>query len=160
MSEENKSTKVTEFNYELSEPIQYAHNGNPVEASFITFKAPSSKQIDLCADLKQYFFQALKEGEELSAGKAVGNADNKDLELTGSDIMSLLSMSTKVKLRSVILTAKQLFKVKGIAMLDGSVNINELHFNEMDPDEIQDMIGEYLVNFILASVLKKMKQDL
>ncbi len=153
-----KTIKITEFNYELLEPITYAHKGNPVEASFITFKAPSSRQIDLCSDLKQYFFQSLKDGEG-NSNRSSGESPSQELDLSGSEIMILMAMSTTVKLKSVILTAKQLFKVKGIAQIDGSVDITDIHFNEIDPEDIEEMVGEYLVNFILASALKKMKKD-
>lgn len=158
MSQE-KEERISEFDYELSKPITYGDkSGTAQEATFIKFKAPSSKQIDLCSDLKQYFFQAIRENEEGSRGKDNSDEDKKT-KLTGSDVIGLMSMSTRVKLRTVVLTAQQLFKVKGIALVDGEVSLNTHMMSEMDIDEMHDMIGEYLVNFTLASVLKKLNES-
>lgn len=143
------------FNYELESPFNYAIKGDLQEANFITLLAPSSKHISYCADLKQAFFRALPtdSGGEKSEGDAKGIDD-----LDGEAIMMLISMSKDVDLKSVLISARELFS-SGLALVDGETKLTKPLIDEMSQDDLENMLGEYYLNFILASWLRKMKDS-
>ena len=152
----DKSTFKKEFNFTLSTSIQYANKGEMVEASFISLKAPNSKLLNITSDLKQAFFRAFPKSSESQPSTEEKKKD--DLELSGDMVMTMISMSESVELKSVLLLAKELFTQRGVALVDGEVQLTKPLIEEMDVDDFQDMVGEYLVNFILASSLEKMKK--
>lgn len=151
------SDKISEFDYQLIDPIGYHYKGEVIEGTFITLKAPSSKNTVECAQLKQAFFRAIPQSE---GNVELSSSDKKEAEeaLTGESIISLLSMSSKVDLSVVLLTAKKLF-CSGIALMEGETKITAPIISEMSYDDLESMLGEYLVNFILASALKKMNSN-
>lgn len=140
--------------YELKHPFKYAYKGNEQEASFIELKAPTSKNMTECAALKQAFTRALPDNDNATDEDREG----KELaEITGKDIMGLILRSKDVELITVLLHARKLF-TSGIAQVEGEEKLTRHLAEEMDPDDFEDMTGEYLVNFTLASLLQKMKE--
>ena len=145
----------TEFDYELETKFSYAYKGDMQEASFIRLKAPSSKNISQCADLKQAFMRALPTDGKVEEGK-----DSKGLDdLDGESIMMLISMSKDVSLKSVLISARELFS-SGLAFVDGETKVTKPILDDMSQDDLENMLGEYYLNFILASWLRKMKKSL
>ena len=139
--------------YELKDGLEYAKGGEMVEASFVTLHPPSAKHLTECADLKQAFFRSLPDDDGRELDKS------KDLpELDGDAIMTMIAMSRNVELKVVLLTAKQLFK-NGVAFLEGEQKMTTPLLEAMSLDDLQSMTGCYMVNFILASSLKKMKDN-
>ena len=143
----------TEFQYVLKQPFTYASKGENVEAKFIELTAPTSKTTHECAALKQAFFRAMSERE--GTGET---ADETDLEVEGSDVMSLIAMSKDVDLPEVLDLGKRLFQMPGIALVDGETKLGNAVVERMSLDDFEDMLGEYMVNFILASSLRRLKE--
>lgn len=150
----SKTKKLTSFQYSLEVPIEYAYKGDMQEGTFITVKAPTSKHMDDCADLKQAFFQSLPTDKDGAAEADDATSDTKD-KLTGEAIMTLISMSPKVKLKDVLHTAKRLF-TSGLAKIEGEEKLTTKLIDDMDQDDLEAMTGEFLLNFTLASALKKL----
>ena len=153
------SKKINDtFDHELELPFQYAYKGDLQEASFVTLKAPSSKHISYCADLKQAFMRALPTDGGASA--AEGDKDGKGVDdLDGESIMMLISMSKDVDLKTVLISARELF-ASGLAFVDGETKMTKPMVDEMSQDDLENMLGKYYLNFILASWLRKMKESL
>ena len=146
-----------EFIHELLEPFQYSYKGKPQDAQFITFKAPSSKNLKECSYLKQCFFRAAKENE--STVNTVNREEVKEeVEITGETIMMLFNASTTVDLDKVLLTSSSLFVSPGVAMIDGETQLKQTHVENMGLEDLEEVTGKYLANFILASSLKKMNK--
>lgn len=143
----------TEFQYILKQPFTYAHKGDNVEAKFIALTAPTSKTTHECAALKQSFFRAMSEREGTSE-----TTDDTDIEIEGADVMSLIAMSKDVDLPEVLDIGKRLFQMPGIALVDGETKFGNAILDRMSLDDFEDMLGEYMVNFILASSLKRLKE--
>ena len=66
-------------------------------------------------------------------------------------------MSADVDLAKVMLTAQDLIG-SGVGLVDGETKLTKHLISQMSFDDVESMLGEYLVNFILVSALKKMKQ--
>lgn len=143
----------TEFEYELTTQFDVMIDGQLEPAISITLKAPSSKNLTECSILKQSFFRSLPESDDVEV-----SADNKIEDMDGIDIMILLSMSTKVELGDVLTTAKKLFSSAGVGTVNENTKLTHDILSKVSIDDLEAMVGQYLVNFILASSLNRMKQ--
>lgn len=142
----------TEFVYQLIKPIKYAHKGEQQEASFITFSAPSSRNLKECAFLKQCFYRALP--------KDTGDTKESEgsEEISGEAILALMYMSPEVDIDKVFLTASKLFISPNIALIEGQTQLKQSHVDNLSYEDLEEVTGKYLANFILASSLKKLKK--
>lgn len=154
-----------EFQFELKKPVKYDVSGEVVEGTFITLFAPSYKQMDKCVPLKQAFFRVAasiqdnSEEEEMvkfSSGDATkkNEQDSKEDELTPEALISMLYQSEEDMIK-ILLYGIQLFKAPGIALIDGSVGMTQPLIEKMQQEDLENMLGAYMVNFILASALSK-----
>lgn len=147
-----------EFIFELTTPIKYhdTTEGVEVEASFITLFAPTFKVMERTAPLKQSFFRAmasLQDDEKEQEPKNQG----EEQELTPEALISLLYQSDEDMFK-VLLHAVALFRTKGVAKVQGTVDLNALLIEQLGQDQLEEMLGQYMVNFILASVLSNQKK--
>ncbi len=145
----------TECQFELSKPIKYHAGGEDVEGSFITLVAPSYKQMDKCIPLKQAFYRAAVSVSD-DSGEVVTEtgASSDDPSMTPDGLISLFYQSSEDMVK-IILYGVELFKSNGIAQLEGSVNLTQPLIEKMSQDDLENMLGFYMVNFILASALSK-----
>lgn len=146
--------KKTEFDFQLSKGFSYSHQGDQTEASFVRLTAPTSRHSRECAALKQAFFRAQNsfQGQVESSG-----AEAPDEEIAGHEVILMIAASTAVDLPDVLDVARKLFS-SGIAMVDGETKLTGGLMDRMDQDDFELMLGEYLVNFTLASSLERMKE--
>lgn len=155
MSDEENEEIKTEFQYVPKVPFKYSLKGEMVNVKFITLTAPTSKTTRECAALKQAFYRAMGEREKEISGES---DDSIDADIDGSDVMSLLAMSKDVDLPDVMDIGKKLFQMPGIALVDGETKLGNEVFGRISVDDFEDMLGEYMINFILASSLRKLKE--
>lgn len=146
-----------EKTFELEEPIEYAFKGEPVVGTFITLKAPTSKNMTECATLKQAFFRAMTTIPKSNRESAVEDGEGKDT-IDGAAIMSIITMSSSVELAQVLAVACTLF-TSGVALIDGEVSMTKPLVDKMSQDDLERMTGFYLENFILASALRKLNES-
>lgn len=135
----------------LTRPIKYAFKGEQITSQFVTLYAPNSLQLANSTYLKQTFFQAVanSKGEDSKDKKA-----GKDIsELTGADIIMMMMMSD-VDMVKFMLAAKELLK-SGVAQLDDQQVMKAPLLEALSDEDFELLVGEYLVNFTLASALKK-----
>lgn len=139
--------------YELTKPLEYALKGDLQTASFIELRAPTSRNMTECAALKQAFCRALPDTENATDSDREGKEVS---EITGQDIMGLILRSKDVELITVLLHARKLFS--NVGFIDGEVRLNNLLMDDIDPDDFENMVGEYLARFTLASMLQRMNK--
>ena len=143
-----------EFDFPLTKKIPYAKDGEQVKGSFIKLTPPSSKQLTQCAFLKQSFIRAVT---EQARNNPVAEKEADDgVRIKGQDIIYLLYGSESVDMAKILLSAIELFK-SGVATVEGEVKLTKPLLEEMSNDDLEGMLGEYLANFILRSVLSKKK---
>jgi hypothetical protein len=142
----------TEFNYNLINSLSYHSKGEAADAQFITFRAPSSRNSKECSALKQAFFRALP--MEAQTTREVDNPD-----ISGEDVITMIAISD-VDLPEMLDIAKRLFTSgNNIALIDGETKLTMNLLDQMSQDDLEGMVGSYMVNFILASSLEKMKKE-
>ena len=146
----------SEFQFELTQPIKYHANGDDVEATFVTLAAPSYKQMDKCVPLKQAFYRAaasMGDDSEDAVTTEVDVSPDKP-SITPEELISLFYQSDEDMVK-IVLYGVELFKVPSIAQVDGSVNMTQPLIEKLSQDDIENMLGQYMINFILASALSK-----
>lgn len=149
---EEKDDVRTEMDYHLLQPFSYHHKGQPVAAVFVRLKAPTSRHRKECAFLKQAFYRALGDAAD---GEAAADQQKKKAEITGQDVMDLISMSKAVALEDVLEGARKLFTT-GVALVDGEEKLTGPLADEMSMDDLEKMTGEYLAFFTLRSSLRRL----
>ncbi len=146
----------TEFQFELTKPIKYHAGGEEIEGKFITLAPPAYKQMDKCVPLKQAFYRAAASISDDDSVEVVGETSPpaEAEKMTPEGLMSLFYQSAENMLQ-VMLYGVELFKSPGIAKLEGSVTMTHPMIEQMSQDDLENMLGLYMVNFILASALSK-----
>jgi hypothetical protein len=143
----------TEIEVTFETPVPYTTGGELVEATSVVLIAPSAKHLQYTAILKQGFFQAINSVSESQSKQA---EPEKEAEMKGDDLLSMMYMAKDVDITKIHLAARELFK-SGVGKLDGVQDLNQPLIDKISADDFEKMVGEYLINFILASALKKLK---
>jgi hypothetical protein len=138
----------TEANFNLTTPFEYAHKGQAATASFIQLSAPTARNSPECSALKQAFFRAAK------ASGATTKESEEVTTPTGAEVIMALAMSQDVDLPEVLVVGRRLL-TSGIALVDGEEKLTAALLDKMSDEDFQNLLGEFLVAFCLASVLSK-----
>ena len=141
----------------LENPVMYgSKSGDRVEAEFIELRPPTTKNSRECAYLKQAFFRAASDQSDGSDSDQSAEVQGTEEGPSAEGIMAVISMSQSVDLPDLIDVAKKLFS-SGVAYLDGEMKLTSHVIGEMDEGDFEKMLGEYLANFTVASVIGLMK---
>ena len=144
---------LTEFDYELKTPFEYDFKGSKEQAKFITLYSPTMKHMEHREPIVQAFYQAVS--EQTPSGEESSN----DVDIKGSDVIALLRISEKVDTYKVGLHFKELLASKDIALIDGQERLIKPLIDKLNPEDFDNIMGEYLCNFMLASLLDKTKKQ-
>jgi len=141
---------MSEVQYELKNPFDYAYKGENQTASFITLLAPTYKQMGNFTPIKQAFTAAITEvTADLDPEATTEGGD--DTGVTATAAMQLMYRWTG-DLTKIFLYAEQLFK-SGAAMIDGETKLTTPLLEKMDMVDVEGLTGEYIANFIAASLM-------
>lgn len=140
-----------EFIYELKTKFEYSFKGEMREASFISLRAPTMKEHNLASKLKQSIYNLIKNEtqENDTQEKKTEKSTDDDAEITAELILMMMFASNNIDINVVFEQAKELFG-SGLALIDGEQKLNNPLVQKMSIDDFQNLIGEYIVNFILA----------
>lgn len=137
------------INFDLNCEVKYAHNGEETIAKFIELSPPTFKQLDRCAPLKQAFFRAVSQTRDMATTEGETETDIEDME--PENIAQLIYTSDEDATK-FLLHGVELLK-SGIAKVEGTEKVTQPIIDQLSLDEIEKLIGTYMLNFILASVL-------
>jgi hypothetical protein len=141
----------------IDTPVPYAgEEGKQIQCTCIHLYAPSAKQLENVTPMKQLFFQAVGSLKDDDKAKDKPPSQEK-VEMSASDVMSMMFMS-EVDMTKFMNHAKALF-ISGMIKLDGKKDFNEGLIEKLSADDFEKVVGEYLVNFIIASALKKLNSS-
>ena len=150
----------TDMTYKLSGPLEYAHKGEMISSDFIEFKSPNSENMQLVCKLKQMVMRAMREAQSSTKNvseEELKSAKSKSDEMTGPQLIALILMSEKVDYYEFFATGKQLITC-GVGHLGGEQKLNQPLVEKLPAEEVENIIGEYVATFILASYLRSLDQ--
>ena len=146
------SDLMSEFQFPLKRSeVSYSSGGEQATAGFIQLTAPTSRHSKECAFLKQAFFRAIPKDQD-------ADPDAVFEKPSGDEVMTILAMSNDVDLGGVLEVAAKLFTQPGVALIDGEAKLTKHILDQFHQDDFESMVGEYLVNFTLASSLERMSE--
>lgn len=138
--------------YTIQVPMNYGtKSGGSEQATFITLLPPSSRNAKECAFLQQAFFRAVD--REMKGGDSEGDIS----KVTGADVIQTIAMSRDVTLGDVYATAETLFTKGKVALVEGEVSLTKPIYDRLSMEDVEGLLGDYLVFFILASSLQRMR---
>ncbi len=156
---ENEHERKEVHAFQLSKPLSYSKGGDQIDGLFIELRAPTSRHSDECGFLLQAFMRSREDAERaaLAAGVTPEAPDQDDETSTpdvkGRDVITLMAIADKVDLPEVLRVARKLF-TSGAAYLDGEVKLTSVLLDRISQTDFENMLGDYLVNFTLASLLE------
>lgn len=153
----------SEITVPLATSLKYSVSGGFEDANELILKAPSNKHRRHAIKLKQGFFQALKASADDSGNvKALDSDDddeagNKEVddELTGDKVVAILIMSN-IDYGKYIDTFRELL-LNDICFVAEGVKLTTPLFDSLSLDDTDTLLGEYLANFLLSSLMEKIK---
>ena len=136
------------FEYTLSDPVKFHRQGQTEESTLLVFQAPSAKNRKKVAKLKQGMMRAI-DGIQ---GESVQNVDGKPEDINPREVLALLQMSSVIEYDEYLETFVGLM-TSGVCRVDGSeIMLNEKMLEDVTCEDLDNILGEYLVNFILGSL--------
>jgi hypothetical protein len=139
------------FTFDLTEPIEYSSGGELVSGTSITLYAPKPSQRKKAMHLKQIFFQAMSEAAE-DAKPNDDNADKKVPEIEGGMLLVIIAQS-KADYVEFIETGRSLICDKN-AKINDAEYLTTVTMDKMDLDDMENLVGQYVANFIVKSALR------
>jgi len=150
-----------DFEFILKSDVKYHQAGESVKAKKLLLRAPSIKHGKICAKLQQCYQRAQidqqeiilklgmeKMGQLIKMTKDSKSEDSQPKVANGKEIVSLLQQSIKVDFSDFLDLFKELLLSSGICMLDGKIDLLELHYDSISYAEIIQLLGEYFSNFL------------
>lgn len=143
---------MSEVNYELQHPFDYSHKGDMVKAGFIELKAPSFKQMQYVAPIKQSFMNAMTSiGGNFTEEEKQEAKNDTETSIDAQGVMHVLYSSDE-DMKKVFLHAEQLFK-SGTALVEGETLLTTPLMEKMRFDDYERLVGTYIANFITPSLM-------
>lgn len=136
------------FDFTLSESIEYQSEGSTQTASMLELTAPSVNNRKRVAKLKQGFMRAIN---DLQGDKSVeGGEKDKDHKIKPEEVLALLQMGSVEYDEYIDIFVNLL--VSGVCKIDGKEPLTAIRVDNISFTDIERLLGEYLVNFILTSL--------
>jgi NADH dehydrogenase FAD-containing subunit len=148
-----KEKKLKEFDFILAESIEIHKHGQKVDAAKVLLKCPSSKHQRDRLIIKNGF---MNNDKAQDGGNQNAKKDDDFNELKESEkILGMLYSMKKADQMGEILDAFKRLLVNGCGIVEG-IALTETYIDEIDANDLDDMLGEYIVNFILPSWMKRL----
>ncbi len=141
------------FVFELEEPVEYASGGEQTEGSSITFYGPKPNQRKRTTKLKQSFFRALPKPD----ADAVDTKQPDDFTISGKEVLFLIAQSD-ADYPDFIETGRSLVTDK-VGKVEDAEWFTTVVADRLETEVLEQIIGEYVANFIVSSSLKSLMKD-
>ncbi len=144
---------------ELTRAIKFTPDGSGelADGDFVILREPTAapRELKICSFLKQQFFimsmEVARNGKE-EKDDVVESTDKKTV-IAGTEIIYGMYGCQSIDMTKVLEKAKELFKIVG--KIAGAKLLTDHMLNSMYPEDLEKLLGEYMVNFILRSILSK-----
>lgn len=134
------------FDFTLSEPVDYQTGGENTKASMLELTAPSVNNRKRVAKLKQGFMRVINDLPETA--KKEEKKDNEKVK--PEEILTLIQMGSIEYDEYIDIFVNLL--TSGVCKIEGEVAMTQLIAEKISFEDMERLMGEYLVNFILVSL--------
>jgi hypothetical protein len=151
--------KKKEFSFTLKNKVSYHHKGQEIFTDKITLKVLSKKTRHIANGLKQCFFRAMKSMQNSEAAERQSKTlatDKNPIELLDGPAVCMALMMSDIDINIPLGHFKAI--LHKCAYLDDEGKFSDISYSEIDPDDVEILMGEYVANFLIPSwVAKAMK---
>ena len=153
--------------YKLSQPVEYADQGEQVEGDVLVCTAPKGKNRKDATRIKQMFFRAMPSLDEFSDEQKEAaeqrkaesdNSESSDVEIDGGEVLFMIMQSTKVEYDEFIELGRKMIS-SGLCKVDGIKEVNSTVLDRLSVEELENLIGDYVAFFIVSSAMKSMQNS-
>lgn len=154
----SKEKQLKEFEFTLSEPVTIHKSGQSVPVAKILLKCPNSRQQRDRLIIKNGFLYnknqstATATDTEQKANDVIDNLTESQKILGG-----LFSTKTADEMDEILNAFKRLL-LDGCGTFEG-ITATDHYLNQIDGDDFDSMLGEYIANFILPSWMKQLMKS-
>ena len=143
----------------LTSEIKYSKKGGTGNKTFeVELVAPSRNDRKFCRQLKQRVSRALTDVVKQYGGDT-NNEQNDGVMPTGDEIMAMLSSCNPDILDYGEFCEKMEKSMLPFINIDDGISLKPLLSDQISSDDWELIIGEWIVNFILESQVKKVGTD-
>ncbi len=149
---------ITDFSYTLQHPVGFANNGSKDEITTIILSSPSANQLQASRKLKQHVMRGLMDISNRNKGNSETlddtQADDEDVSIDAKAYIAML-YSSSLDIEEYFNAFKDLLR-KGVAKInDTDVKLITDLYDELSPEDAENILGEYIANFLIPSSMLK-----
>jgi hypothetical protein len=151
---------MKQHDFYLTSPIKFARPGGDVgESSLIVLSEPMYKHAGAMAALKGHYTQAILQARAISAKQAIaepqGESGVDDAPAPAREdqealVRYMLCIDGAIA-EALVSAFIRLIKIPGIASLDGSIELSDIHLAGIPYDDVERMAVSFLSHFIEKS---------
>jgi hypothetical protein len=150
-----------EFEFVLQDVLIYSHEGKAgITAKKLLLRAPNTRLLSLSSKLSSIVMGALiKARESYKDNEDTKNVSSQASDIDGASIYMLVSGSIDSKqMSNFIDTFQELILSDNICLIDGKEQLTLDLFNLLDSRETLRLVGDYIANFLLPSIMSNSKK--
>ena len=149
-----------EFDFVLQDTLIYSHDGKAgITAKRLLLRAPNTRLLSLASKLSSTVMTALIKAREGFKDSDNTNKSQDASDIDGASIYMLISGSVDSKrMEEFINTFQELILADNICLIDGKEPITSDLFNALDSRETLRLLGDYIANFLLPSIMSNTKK--
>ena len=156
-----------------------AKDGQAIDARNITLYAPSVRSLRIVAPVKQAFMKAMMsnagdtqltedEKKKVKAARAerkkakkakktpntVPKKEPEDDAMDAETILTIMMASSDIDYADCLACVIEILKAEELALIDGEARVTDSFLDQLPLEELENIAGEYLANFITPSALR------
>ena len=153
-----------EFEFLLEDRLVYSHDGKAgIVAKKLLLRAPTTKLISLAsklnASVSAAFLKANESRKKEDDAKKDSKPSKESTEVDGAGIYMVVSGSMDEKqVDSFICLLKELILADNICLIDGKEQLTLDLLDSLDTRETLRLMGDYIANFLLPSIMDQSKK--
>lgn len=151
-----------EFEFILQDNLIYSHDGKAgIAAKRLLLRAPSTRLLSLASRLSSIVMAALIKARESFKFDEGNKAAAQGSDIDGESIYMIVSGSIESnKMSEFIDIFQELILSDGICLVDGKEQLTLDLFNSFDSRETLRLVGDYIANFLLPSIMGNSKKKI
>lgn len=147
-----------QFEFIPSDEVRYSQNGEFVVAKKLLMSAPSGAQARKAAKLEQCYGCAVNDQQQAVLKIGIQNLEKLQQEakkhkkesapdvLTCAQVLDSLRSANTTSISDALDAFGELV-ISGVCLIDGKIEMQTTHFNELSYSEQKRLLGEYVANF-------------
>lgn len=149
---------INEFVFKLSQPLTHARDGMSTQSEELVIQAPNAKIFSEIAELKKDVIRNFMSNDTKDRADNPAPTQGEAKAFTANEIIVFLYSRESFNMKKCLEMFKKILAVSClIAPVNQGTRVYLLPslFDEISFTDLENIFGEYLINFLLFSILSK-----